>query len=189
MSKIRILGYAVLAAVLLAACASKSQLLPRSGGNPAGTDLSGNWALRGSADLPQVDEQKIVVPRRTRVQDDPESGLKRQRRSKGSSVHVFMESGNSLRITQTAYGLFISFDRAVVEEYNFGENRTVSVGPIEAQRVSGWEGSTYVVETLDEDGNLLTETWRLEGDVLVRNITITRGDTRKLALQQVFDPD
>ncbi len=188
MSKVRILGCAALTVLILAACATKPQLLPRSGGNPTGTDLSGNWALQGSAELPRVDEQKIIVPRSGPTGENrSQSRPRRERRSNGSSVHVFMETGKALRISQTEYSLFISFDRAVVEEYTFGENRTVSVGPIEAQRVSGWNTSTYVVETMDEDGNLLTETWRVEGDVLVRNVTITRGNDMKLGVQQVFD--
>ena len=115
--------------------------------------------------------------------------MRRDKRSKGRAVHVFMESGKSLKISQTAYGVFISYDRAVVEEYNFGENRRVSVGPIEAQRVSGWVGREFIVETMDDEGNVLKETWRLEegGSVLVRNMSITKREEEKLALRQVFD--
>ena len=60
------------------------------------------------------------------------------------------ETGKSLKVTQTEHGFFVSLDRSVVEEFGFGENRIVTLGPIEAQRVSGWEGATYIVETLDE---------------------------------------
>ena len=74
----------------------------------------------------------------------------------------FWKFGESLRISQTDFGLFISYDRSVVEEYRFGENRLVSIGPIQAQRVSGWDGPVFVVETLDSDGSILFESWRLE---------------------------
>ena len=79
----------------------------------------------------------------------------------------------------------------MVEEFRFGENRTISVGPIEAQRVSGWVGETLLIETLDEDGYLLTESWRLEADgtLLARDVTISKGDKQTLALQQVFERD
>ena len=33
-----------------------------------------------------------------------------------TSVHVFLETGRKLKITQTNDGLFVSFDRSVVEE-------------------------------------------------------------------------
>jgi len=94
-----------------------------------------------------------------------------------------------LRVTQTSDGLFISFDRAVVEEYTFGENRTVSVGPIEAQRVSGWVGHELVLETMDKQGTVLTETWALEegGSVLIRNMSVKKGDKLLFSARQVFD--
>lgn len=97
--------------------------------------------------------------------------------------------GELLKISQTADGLFISFDRAIVEEYSFGENRIVSVGPIEAQRVSGWQARTFVVETLDREGSLLTESWHIDDteDVLVRNISIFRGDQQQFFSRQRFD--
>ena len=102
---------------------------------------------------------------------------------------MFLETGSSLKISQTPDGLFISFDRAVVEEYTFGENRTVSVGPIEAQRVSGWNGMVFVVETLDGQGTLLTESWHLEpgGAVLVREISVTGDDKDQFSSRQRFD--
>lgn len=94
-----------------------------------------------------------------------------------------------MKISQTNAGLFISFDRAVVEEFTFGENRIVSVGPIEARRVSGWQGLKFVIQTLDDDGAILTETWQLEasGNVLVRELSIRKGDKRQFSAKQLFD--
>ncbi len=189
MKRLRILLAAALFAAALVACAAKPVLLPRPGGNPGGIDLSGNWELRGGADVPLVEEQTIVIPKRSSSRPEDQRVTRRDNRVKGASAHVFLESGKTLKITQTAYGVFMSYDRAVVEEYNFGENRTVEVGPIEAQRVTGWEGPVLVIETLDDQGNVLTERWRLDnaGAVLVRDIRIARGDNVKLALQQLFD--
>lgn len=184
------LSFALFTLCLVAACAAKPELLSRPGGNPAGVDFTGTWVLRGPADVPPVGEQGIYLPpARSRTTDANLQRPRPQRRSKGSAVHVFLESGHTLKISQTAHGLFISFDRAVVEEYRFGENRVVSVGPIEAQRVSGWVGESLVIETLDEDGYLLTESWQLEADgtLLRRDVTITRRDKQTLALQQVFE--
>lgn len=104
-------------------------------------------------------------------------------------MYVFIENGRSLKISQTQHGIFVSFDRSVVEEYTFGENRVVSLGPIEAQRVSGWEGSMYIVETMDDRGATLTETWALagEGSELIREINIVDGDKQLYSSRQVFD--
>lgn len=185
----RYLTILCVAALLLAGCASRPQLLSKSTANPASVDLSGNWALRqvdGEGLLRGGDaEQKIQMPKRT-SQRRPQ----RTRRSSGGiAVNVFLETGNALRITQTVDGMFISFDRAIVEEYTFGENRLVAVGPIEAQRVSGWENGAFVVETLDRDGVRLSESWSLaeQGAVLVRRIAMIKGDKRELDVEQVFD--
>lgn len=117
----------------------------------------------------------------------PKSRRRSSRRS--SSVHLFLETGKALKVTQTDHGFFVSVDRSVVVEFKFGENRIVSVGPIEAQRVSGWQGSAYIVETLDEEGAVLREEWRLDdsGNVLLRDISIVERNKETLKLRQEFD--
>ncbi len=152
----------------LAGCANQEVLVAKSAVVPEGVDFSGQWRLRVAAEEP----------------------IRRQRRPKKSgAVHVFLEKGSNLKITQTEFGIFISFDRAIVEEYRFGEFRSVNVGPIVASRVSGWEGDAYVIETLDEDGEKLIEKYRLEGNNsrLVRQITIWFKDTRTTQIEQIFD--
>jgi hypothetical protein len=106
-------------------------------------------------------------------------------------VQLFLESGTALKITQTGAGLFISFDSSIVEEYTFGENRVVKIGPIEARRVSGWEERAFVVETLDDQGNIMAESWRLEddGNTLIRDITVARGGKQLSFYRQRFDRD
>ncbi len=171
--------------LLLAACSSLPELDSRDARTPEGVDLSGHWKLRedqASAALtrPAQDEQPLIG-RGSR--DARESRTRRD-----SSVHVFIEYGKSLKITQTPYGVFISFDRAVVEEYTFGENRVVTIGPIEAQRVSGWEGRSFIIETLDRSGTVLQERWAFESDdVLLRRLLLKRGEDVTFSLQQRFD--
>jgi len=105
------------------------------------------------------------------------------------SVHVFLEMGKTLKVTQTDAGLFISFDRSVVEEYRFGENREISVGAIKVARASGWENNAYVIETLDDDGAKLIETYRLQdaGEHLQRTMVILHHNKKMVSLQQDFD--
>ena len=79
--------------------------------------------------------------------------------------------------------------RSVVEEYRFREHRLVNVGPIAADRVSGWVDGRYVIQTLDSDGALLEESYALEagGDELVRRVTVTFRKETVLSLQQAYD--
>ncbi|NNL63265.1 MAG: hypothetical protein HKO69_05565 [Woeseiaceae bacterium] len=176
----------VATACLVLACVAAPTLEARPGGNPEQVDLSGQWILRGDVMHPGGEGQMIRIPSAVRRDSDQRRS---ERSSKGASVRVFIESGRSLKVTQTVYGLFFSYDRAIVEEYNFGENRDVNVGPIKARRVAGWDGVAFVIETMDERGNVLAESWRLEqgGAVLVRHMTITERGKRTLDTRQVFD--
>lgn len=184
-------------ACLLTACASREILIPKSGAVPAGMDLSGTWRLREQAGSGQrrindairrtdgVNDRIIVDP-----MDIPEerNSVARPRRNTGGLVHVFLENGKTLKITQTADGLFLSFDRAVVVEYRFGENREVQVGPVIADRVSGWEGREYVAETLDPNNMKLTERFALENHhTLQRTIVFRSKNGETETIVQTFD--
>ena len=188
---LRVTAMLMLAAVILTGCSSKPVLLSKDSGIPAGIDLSGRWTLRGDpgSDIKAGHDRElqIRIPRESTVERPTRS--RSAGRSSGPSVQLFLESGTSLKITQTGEGLFISFDRSVVEEYTFGENRVVAIGPIEAQRVSGWEGRAFVVETLDDQGSVMTESWRLDdnGNTLVRDITVVRGGKQNSFSRQRFD--
>lgn len=177
---------AALSLAVIAGCVGKEVLAPKSA-DSAGIDLTGQWQLRdtGETAAERIRDAAFAAA------GGNEPLVSRQSRSSGSSasVHVFLETGRDVKITQTDSGLFISFDRSVVEEYRFGENREVSVGPIHADRVSGWQGSTYVIETLDENGAKLVETYQLQegGLALQRKITIIDKKRPQLAVEQTFD--
>lgn len=183
---VRYFTAAAMVLLVLHGCGSTAPaLLPKSAVPPAGVDFSGMWLLR-AGDAPVAGRGPGMEPPLTEIR-------RRSRRSRSSressSVHVFLETGRSLKVTQTEHGFFVSLDRSIVEEFIFGENRVVTVGPIEAQRVSGWEGASYIVETLDEQGAVLRDEWRLDetGDVLLRDVTIVERDKLKLSLHQAFD--
>lgn len=179
---------------VLAGCAAREELVAKSAAVPAGVDLSGQWQLRAddqdtvrridAAELKAAggEQGTILVPRKRPSRAERKS-------ASGAQVHVFLETGKSLKLTQTEFGLFVSFDRAIVEEYRFGEKRTVNVGPVMADRVSGWEGQHYVIVTRDKDGAVLTETYRLdaEGDGMIRTITISHDGENQLDVNQVFE--
>jgi hypothetical protein len=178
----------ILSFSVLVACASKSLILEsKSAGVPAGVDLTGFWHVRddpNAARLADTEGLQDAIVTRERT-----SRSRRQRSRSGASAQVFLEFGKSLKLTQTNYSLFISYDRSIVEEYTFGENQLVSIGPIEARRVSGWQGGKFVVETLDDFGTTLFETWYLasDGTILVRDIRIAKGDTETYRHKQFFD--
>lgn len=157
-------AFAFILMLAIGACSSTEVLLTKPSAVPAGLDLSGNWVVSASAGSSQREAREL-------------------------SVHVFLEMGKTLKVTQTNSGLFFSFDRSVVEEYRFGENREVSVGAISAARVSGWEGRSYVIETLDDEGAKLIETYRLDedGSVLLRSIVIWERNAKKLDLELVLN--
>jgi len=176
----------------LGACAKPEILDPRDGTVPAGTDLSGNWVMR---EIPPAERRRLrQAIRNTDGVDDDEiygrrSASNRSRSGKGGVVYIFLETGTALKVTQTPHALFISFDRSVVEEFRFGENRIVSIGEVEAQRVTGWEGNQLVVETLDKNSMKLTERFQLlnGGEILQRRITFRGKKLEEETIVQVFD--
>lgn len=150
--------------LLLAACGSEPALITRPDPVPAGIDLTGNWV--------QVSNSGISQPS-----------------ARDTAVHVFLKTGESLKITQTDDGIFISFDRSVVDEYRYGENRRISIGEITAERASGWAENGYVIETIDEDGALLIDTYRVinAGESIRRTILLLDRGRELLSLQLDFD--
>jgi hypothetical protein len=192
--------FAVAVVLILAGCSTPEVLAPRASNVPAGVDLSGNWRIRPGSLL---DEQRVrEAIRKTDGVDDSEAfGRKRRQSQRGSArssnrsnsrgglVYVFLELGRSLKVTQTPHGLFISFDRSIVEEYRFGEDRIATIGEIAAQRVTGWEGGTLVIETLDRNDMKLTERFRLtdNNQILERTITLRSKALEEETVIQTFD--
>ena len=185
-----------LSAILVVACGGtpKLKLTPISEAIPADVSLAGNWELREEEDeasrrIREAEQQAAGRIDDAISQSRKEKSGKNSRSKKSSNVHVFLETGRRLKITQTSDGLFVSFDRSVVEEYRFREHRYVNVGPIAAERVSGWQDGKYVILTLDEQGALLTETYALleDGAALERTIRIVFKEKETLSARQVFD--
>lgn len=191
----RIAGTLVFASLALAGCVSqpRPQLTPVGDVIPAGVSFAGRWQLRAEGDEAERRIRESEHKSSGGIQDavaPPRRDRSRSRRGvDGPSVYVFLRTGNKLKITQTPHGLFISFDRSVVEEYRFREHRFVNVGPIEADRASGWQDGKYIIQTLDSESALLEETYALEagGTVLFRTVSVVYDDEEILSLRQAFD--
>ena len=176
----------------LAACAGtrEMKLTPIPEVIPADVSLAGRWELRDDGDAARkVREAEQRAAGSVSDAITPSRQEKPNRSRDKTSVHVFLETGRKLKITQTSDGLFVSFDRSVVEEYRFREHRVISVGPIEAERVSGWQEDRYIIKTLDDQGALLTETYGLvdDGEGLERTIRIVYREKELLSIRQFFN--
>ena len=183
--------------LVLCACAKPEILLPRDGTVPTDTDLSGNWLMR---EIPPEERRRLMEAINKTDGVDNDKVLRRRSPSRsrgrggrnsveGGMVYVFLETGTALKITQTPHALFISFDRSVVEEFRFGENRIINIGEVEAQRVTGWEGTELVVETLGKKGMKLIERFQLtdDGKMLQRKITFRSKKREEESIVQEFD--
>lgn len=176
----RIAGKLAFLMFALSACAGSGppKLTPIGDVIPAGVSLEGRWQLQSGFE---------DAERRIRKAEYRSSGGRRG--AEGPSVFVFLRTGSRLKVSQTAYALFVSFDRSVVEEYRFREHRVVNVGPIEADRASGWVDGRYVIQTLDSDGALLEESYELRAasDELVRRVSVTYGNEKFLSLEHTYE--
>ncbi len=172
----------------LIGCNSKNiSLDATSSSAPPNVNLSGLWQLKED----QVSSHLFLKNSSSKEFNTYEfKDLSRKQNSLANSlIRLFFETGELLKITQTEFSLFISYDRSIVEEYSFGENRLILVGPIQARRVSGWKSDYFVVETLDESGALLSEKWHIQNSDmnLVRDIRITIGKTEIYRNKQSFE--
>ena len=172
----------------LIGCNSKNISLDASSSlAPPNVNLSGLWQLKEG----QVSSHLFLKNSSSKEFNTYEfKDLSRKQNSLANSlIRLFFETGELLKITQTEFSLFISYDRSIVEEYSFGENRLILVGPIQARRVSGWKSNSFVVETLDESGTLLSEKWHIQNSDmnLVRDIQITIGKTEIYRNRQFFE--
>ena len=196
----RVIACTVLMSVLLLACGTPEVLSPRSAEVPASVDLSGRWQLRPESKRgqPGINEaidrtdgvdNKTLMREMANAQRNSQYGGRSSGKSKAGLVGIFLETGDALKITQTSHALFISFDRAIVEEFRFGENRPINVGPANALRVSGWDGRDYVVETLGEKRMKLTDRFSvsMDGMLLTRYITLRSRDMEEVTIVQEFD--
>jgi len=139
----------VVVALVLSSCAGREPLPAKSGTVPVGVDLSGRWQLRDHSQatnraISDIEREAAganegLIPKSTRKTSS-------RKKSDDTQVHVFLETGEVLKITQVEHGLFVSFDRAIVEEYRFGEQRMANVGPVVADRVSGWENGNWMCD-------------------------------------------
>lgn len=200
MHRIARLSLLVLAAGIVG-CATLETLEPKSPVTPEGLDLSGQWKLNAEEGQDQAavlaairasskDRSFVRVSRsQSRISANTNSQLIILGPKTGAIVHAFLQTAEKLKISQTRHSLFISFSGSIVEEYTFGENREIKLGAVTAARVSGWEGSSYVIETLDRDGRKLTEGYSLNNaaDKLYREIILRDKNGDESAVAQVFD--
>jgi hypothetical protein len=108
------------ALVLLAGCVEPEVLDPRDGTVPVGVDFTGTWEILSNFREDQRQLARAIS--RTDGIDDREifrqssrpsnSSRSRSGKAKGGLVYIFLETGESLKITQTDYALFVSFDRS-----------------------------------------------------------------------------
>ena len=196
----RVIACTVLMSILLLACGTPEVLSPKSAEVPANVDLSGRWQLRPESELgqPGINEaidrtdgvdNRTVMREMVNAQRNSRNGGRSSGKSKAGLVGIFLETGDALKITQTPHALFISFDRAIVEEFRFGENRPISVGQANAVRVSGWDGRDYLVETLGEKRMKLTDRFSvsMDGKLLTRHITLRSREMEEVTIVQEFD--
>ncbi len=162
------------ALLVLAGCASGLKLPDPSRDFPSDLAFAGDWQRVEFREQDRMEPERLRVPSSRDASSRASSG---PRAKPGRKVRSFLEFGKSLRITQLDSAMLISFDRAIVVEYRYGEHRMTNVGPIAGERTTGFRGESLEIITLDDDGAQMTETWRLQrrGDVLERRVRIVRG--------------
>jgi hypothetical protein len=202
-----IASFLVLSAFALSGCAAPEKLTTKMVRPVDVTNLSGQWrlneregqnqdavytAITANNHSKSVSRFEEVTRTRSSTQSQPDGRPRNVLvigNAGGALVHVFLNTAEKLKVTQTESALFISFNRAVVAEYTFGENRMISIGEVQAARASGWSGNSYIIETLDKDRRKLTERYSLSLDnrKLFREIILRDENMEEVSVAQVYD--
>ncbi len=158
--------------IFLTACASNEALNKLPIKSETEINISGRWIFVGDYQSNQkkinkaIDRSSGIIYRRIKttgvfseVQDT------RPKKNAWGVAHLFFKNAKILRITQTDYALYIDFNRSIVEEYNFGELKKITIGNVSASRSSGWNGIQYQIDTLDDHGMKITEKYTISDDI------------------------
>ena len=165
--------------ILLTACASNEVLNKLPIKAEAEIDISGRWVFVGDYQSNQkkidkaIDQSSGIIYRRIKTTGVfTETQNASSKKNAWGVSHLFFKNAKILRITQTDYALYIDFNRSIVEEYNFGELKKITIGNVNASRSSGWNGTQYQIDTLDNHGMKITEKYTISDDmnILTRSI-------------------
>ncbi|MEM6513985.1 MAG: hypothetical protein AAF660_13310 [Pseudomonadota bacterium] len=169
---------------LLAGCAAGLQLPSPSRDFPDDVSFAGDWKRSEFREQDEMEPDRLNLPS-TR---EPTPSVSNTRARPGRKVRSFLEFGRELRITQLDTAILISFDRALVREYRFGEHRMTNVGPIVAERTTGFRGKVLEIVTQDDDGAVMTESWRLQRSdrQLERSVVIVKGNKQLYRLRETY---
>ncbi len=169
----------------LAGCASGLKLPDPSRDFPSDLAFAGDWQRVEFREQDRMEPERLRVPTTRQATSRASSGPKAK---PGRKVRSFLEFGKTLRITQLDSAMLISFDRAIVVEYRYGEHRMANVGPIAGERTTGFRGESLEIITLDDDGAQMTETWRLQrrASALERRVTIVKGNKELYSLRETY---
>ncbi len=173
---------------LLAGCASSLKLPSPSGAFPSEIEFEGDWRRVESREEDQMEPDRLNLPTSREATSRRTSG---PRAKPGRKVRAFLEYGRQLRVTQLDTAVLISFDRSIVREYRYGEHRMTNVGPIVAERTTGFNGDVLEITTLDDAGGLMKESWRVRrnGRQLERRVTIVKGKRDLYSLRETYVRD
>ncbi|MEC9415712.1 MAG: hypothetical protein VYC67_03870 [Pseudomonadota bacterium] len=171
--------YIFLSLMLVTACSSNEVLNKLPANSDTKINISGRWVFDGdylSNEMKinkTIDQSSGIIYQRIKTTGVfPEAQAARPKKNAWGVAHLFFKNAKVLRITQTDYALYVDFNRSIVEEYNFGELKNVTIGKVSASRSSGWFSNQFQIDTLDSHGMKITEKYTISGDMntLTRNI-------------------
>jgi len=181
----------------LSGCAAIEELEKHEVRPSPGIDLNGNWVFLGNFNENKklitsvINKTNGVIYRgiKTTGLFDGKSSPKIKENSQGVA-HLFFENTRKIKIIQTKYSLYINFDRSIVEEYSFGELKTIVLGNVKIKRSSGWvkNKDVYRIETLDEYGMKITEEYKVlaNKEKLERLLIFRDKDLNEIRVTQIF---
>ena len=177
--------------MILISCSTNETLVNFNQDPEEVTNLGGSWEyiakLNGQQDLNEA-INRIIGPNNKR-NIFSSSANQQNKRNSDYVAHLFLRDANRIKITQTRYALYIDFNRSIVEEYKNNRIETIELGEIKVQRSSGWQNGYYLIDTLDDRGMKITETYSLvnQNKNLQRKIILRDKDENEVVIERLYN--
>ena len=177
--------------MILISCSTNETLVNFNQDPEEVTNLGGSWEyiakLNGQQDLNEAINRIIGQNNKRNIFSS--SANQQNKRNSDYVAHLFLRDANRIKITQTRYALYIDFNRSIVEEYKNNRIETIELGEIKVQRSSGWQNGYYLIDTLDDRGMKITETYSLvnQNKNLQRKIILRDKDENEVVLERLYN--
>jgi len=176
--------------ILLMSCSTNESLVNYNQNPEELINLEGSWEYTAKHDA-QKDLDAVInriIGKNSKKNIFSSSANQKNNRNSDYVAHLFLRDAKRIKITQTRFAIYIDFNRSIVEEYKNNRVEIIELGEVKAQRSSGWQNDLYLIDTLDDRGMKITETYSLvnQDKNLQRQVIIRDKNANEVIFRRLY---